>query len=819
MIVATLNGPWKLKQQGAALALKATVPGDVYDALLTARKIPDPYYRDNELKTQWVGESGWTYSRTFDLPKALLAQERILLRCEGLDTLATVVLNHKTLGRTDNMFRTWEFDVQTLLKAKGNHITVAFASAADFAGKHAQGHEWTHGRNWVRKEQCNFGWDWGPTLVTCGIWRDIKLVGFSRARLGHVQIIQRHETGMATLGITAAVEHASAGPLFVRATVTYLGAVVAAQTVAVAGAAGRINVPIARPALWWPSGMGTQPLYTVTVELLDENRRELDRQVKRLGLRTLRLDRHEDRWGQSFQFVVNGVPFFAKGANWIPCEAVVARMTPQRYAGLIDSAVQANMNMLRLWGGGIYENDIFYDLCDERGICVWHDFMFACATYPTTDDAFMANVRREAEENVRRVHHHACIALWCGNNELEQGCVVDVPDREHMSWKDYGKLFDKMLPEIVHRLAPDTDYWPCSPHTPIGDRKNFNDPTCGDAHLWDVWHGRKPFEWYRTCTHRFNSEFGFQSFPEPATVRTITEPRDRNVTTYIMEHHQRSGIGNATIMAYMLDWFRLPTSFENTLWLSQVQQGMAIKYACEHWRRNMPRGMGTLYWQINDCWPVASWSSIDSLGRWKALHYMARKFFAPLLISGLEDAAKGAVAVHVTSDCLKPTQCRASWVLTDVRGKRLAGGTKQVTAAARADTPVETLRLERFIKKHDIKNLILWLDLQAAGKTVSQNMVTFARPKHLELENPGLSLKVRKTRDAAFTVTVEAKHPALWAWLTVAGVGAKTSDNFFHVRPGQPVTVTVSTQKKYTLPALKKALAIHSLFDTYQERA
>ena len=327
---------------------------------------------------------------------------------------------------------------------------------------------------------------------------------------------------------------------------------------------------------------------TVTIELAGcATGRLLDRLTKRIGLRTLRLDRHADEWGESFQFVVNGVPFFAKGANWIPADTFAPRVTRDDYARLLRDTADANMNMLRVWGGGIYEDDVFYDLCDELGITVWQDFMFACSTYPAFDDAFLANVRAEAEDNVRRLRHHPCLALWCGNNELEQGLVGE-------EWIDgtdeLGGLFPPVRPACCPRwcatLDPERDYWPCSPHSPHGDRDDHSNPQWGDAHLWDVWHGKKPFEWYRTCEHRFASEFGFQSFPEPKTVYAYTAPADRNITSYVMEHHQRSGIGNTTIISYMLDWFRLPTNFDMTLWLSQILHGMAMKYAVENWRRH-----------------------------------------------------------------------------------------------------------------------------------------------------------------------------------------------------------------------------------------
>jgi len=395
-----------------------------------------------------------------------------------------------------------------------------------------------------------------------------------------------------------------------------------------------------------------------------------------------------------------------------------------------------------------------------------------------------------------------------------------------MAWKDYSKLFDALLPNIVTELHGDCDYWPSSPHTPHGDRENFNDPTCGDAHLWEVWHGGKPFEWYRTCEHRFNSEFGFQSLPEPKTVYGYTDPKDRNVTSFIMEQHQRSH-GNGRIMEYLLAWFQAPNSFESTLWLTQILQGMSIKYACEHWRRMMPRGMGTLYWQLNDCWPVASWSSIDYHGRWKALHYMAKHFFAPLMVSGVEDVAKGCVEVHVTSDLLEQVDAKVKWTVTDVDGKVLLRGGRKVRAAACSSRKVETLRLSELAELHEKRGLLVWLELKAPGKPVSRNLAFFARPirrprifsprpKHLDLSRkPGITKKIAKRGDGSFDIRLSSKHPALWVWLELDKVDAKLSDNFCHLRPGASVKVHVRPAKKLTAKELRSQLRVQSLVDTY----
>ena len=822
----SLNGKWRLQQDGRGAAIAATVPGCVHVDLLAAGRIEDPFHRDNEQAVQWIGESDWVYDRTFTAPASWRACERVLLQCEGLDTLAEIRLNGHRVAGTDNMFRRWEFDVGSLLVAGRNRLEVRFASAMEYlrsrdGERHLPawgvGHHKLHGGGWIRKEPCNFGWDWGPALVTCGIWRDIQLVGYGAARLGDVQVLQHHpRKGRVELEVRAGVEHfAGRRALGARLRVELDGVAVAAGESTVRGGNLEARLVVPEPRLWWPNGMGAQPLYTVHVDLL-EGDEILDRTSRRIGLRRLKLELEDDRWGQSFRFSCNGVAFFAKGANWIPADPFAARVTDADYDRLLGDAAAANMNMLRVWGGGIYEQDAFYDRCDELGLCVWQDFMFACATYPGYDAGFRASVKAEAEDNVRRLRHHASIALWCGNNELEQGLVADRWGDRTMSWADYGKLFDKVLPEVVGRLDPQRAYWPCSPHSPVGDRSDFNNPTCGDAHLWSVWHGREPFEWYRTCEHRFNSEFGFQSFPEPRSVAEYTEPADRNITSFVMEHHQRSGIGNSTIIDYMLSWFRLPPSFDMTLWLSQILQGMAIKYAVEHWRRAMPRGMGTLYWQLNDCWPVASWSSIDYSGRWKALHYMARHFYAPLLVSGLEDAEKSAVEIHVTSDRLQPCAGAVRWSLTDVAGQVVRQGQRDCTIRPRRNQRVERLDLSAEVARHGVRDLMLWLELEVDGQTVSSNFVSLARPKHMELANPGIGTSVRSLKDGRYAVTLKTARPALWAWLELGDIDARYSDAFFHLAPDKPVRVVVEPARSLSASSFRGALQVRSLWDTYQ---
>jgi beta-mannosidase len=822
MLKQSLNGTWDVR--GGDVSCAGSVPGCVHLDLQAAGLIDDPFYRDNEQATLWVSETDWTYSRTFSVEAALLAHTRVILRCEGLDTLATIRVNGQAVSETNNMFRVWEFDVKPLLKAGENRIEVGFAAALPFVQAQDKanepalyawgvGHHKLNGGGWLRKQPSNFGWDWGPELTTVGIWRDITLIGISDARLCDVNVLQNHGDGTVSLDIEATVEQIAAGTYTVEVQVAFGGQIVAQGQGAVSGGTAKINLSIPDPKLWYPAGIGDQPLYEVTAHLKADGA-SIDSQKKRIGLRTLKLVRENDEIGQSFYFAVNGIPFFAKGANWIPADTFVTRLTEGDYRRLIQAARDANMNMLRVWGGGIYEPDKFYDICDELGICVWQDFMFACSTYPTYDQGFLNNAKAEAEDAVRRIRHHASIALWCGNNELEQGLVAEEWTRTTMSWKDYGVLFDDLLKEVVNRLAPQANYWPSSPHTPVIDRNNWQSTDYGDTHNWQVWHGRQPFEFYRTIAPRFVSEFGFQSFTEPRTTEAYTLPEDRNITSFIMEHHQRSLIGNSTIVHYMTDWYKLPTSFDQMLWLSQILQGMAIKYAVEHWRRNMPRSMGALFWQINDCWPVASWASIDYFGRWKALHYMAKRFYAPMLVSGVEDIERGTVDVWVTSDLDDEQTVTITWTLVNLDGAVLAQGKQDVTPQGRESFLPMTLDLSEYVAGAK-RNVILALALVDEHQNVSRNTVTFARPKHLELRDPGF--KVSLAQDGAgFTVTVNVEHPALYVWLSLP-VDAAYSDNFFDVLPGQAVEVTLSgLPEGTTLADVQSGLKVQSLVDTYQ---
>lgn len=818
MIVQSLNGGWTLSKRGEAHTYPATVPGCVHTDLIAAGAVEDPFFRDNEKRLMWIGETDWTYASSFVVEPALLEHERVLLRCHGLDTLATVTVNGALIGRADNMFRRWEFDVKHVLAAGENTIRVDFDAAMPFVRKmDAEKGEmagWVEPMRinsgaWIRKEPCNFGWDWGPKLVTAGIWRDIELVAFSTARLSDVRLLQDHHDGKVTLTVNIGAERIGSPALNASVRVSLDGSAVAQAAVDLrADGTATATLTVENPHLWWPNGMGRHPLYDVTVEL-HSGSSTLDTWTRAIGLRTLTLERHPDEIGESFYFACNGVPFFAKGANWIPASPYPWEPQPRDYDRLIQAAADANMNMLRAWGGGIYEHDPFFDACDRHGITVWQDFIFSCGTYPSFDAEFMANVTAEAKDNIRRLRHHACLALWCGNNEIEQGMPDSPGWQESMSWEDYSRLFDELLPSLVRELDPQRAYWPGSPHTPLGDRADHSNPTCGDTHLWGVWHGKRPYEWYRTRFDRFVSEFGFQSFPEPTTVAEFTLPGDRNITSYVMEHHQRSGIGNSTIIHYMLDWFRLPTSFDATLWLSQILQALAMKYAVEHWRRNMPVTMGTLYWQHNDMWPAPSWSSLDWKGNWKALHYVARRFYAPLLVSGVEDTAQSTVEVYVTSDLGEPVNGTVVCTVTDLNGRVLAENFYPVQIAPRSSALVQTVG-----GIQPAREVIVWLELYLDDAVVSTNLLTMSRPKHLALPSPAYQVDISPLDNGRAAVSISVDVPALFVWLELPG--AKFSDNFMHLRAGRPALIELQLPEGMSVAEAGQRLSVRSLVDTYR---
>lgn len=815
-----------MTQTGKSDYLPATVPGCIHTDLLAQSRIPDPFVSTNELDVMWVADASWTYSHTFKIEDYLLSNQYVLLLCHGLDTLAKISVNGSYLASTENMFRSYELDIKNLLQVGTNDISISFEPSTVYGKKRLEERwlanwgvpegEKLPGVNYLRKAQCHFGWDWGPKLATCGIWRDIEIVAYSITRLKQVYIRQQHEPLSVTLFIEVEAEKPLIEEMNCQVLVSHNGDQISEESCSISGRASFQSI-IQDPQLWWPNGLGRQPLYQVVVNLTTSSGKHLNQTVKTIGLRTLKLIRKPDEWGESFHFEVNGVPFFAKGGNWIPADAFMTRVTPSRYQALLSDCAKVNMNMIRVWGGGIYEDDHFYRICDELGLCVWQDFMFACAAYPVFDSAWLKNVLEEAKENVLRLRHHACLALWCGNNEIEQGLVGNEYTRDTMSWADYSLLFDKKLRDIVTKFNEDIAYWPGSPHSPVGNRTDYNNPRWGDAHLWGVWHGKERFEWYQTCEHRFNSEFGFQSFPDIHTVRKYVSEDERNVTSRVMEHHQRSGIGNQTIVHYILEWFRLPTEFKKLLWVSQITQGMAMKYAVEHWRRSMPRGMGTLYWQINDCWPVTSWSSVDYYGRWKALHFMAREFFKMVLVTGVENIQSGVVQISVVNDNTHPVTGNVCWELWETDGDRaIESGSEKIRAGPLQNTESVILNCSAALKSYLPCKIIASYWMEQDGKRLSENTSFFVRPKHLKLIDPKICMVISK-KMGSWRTKLTATAWALWVFIDDEEGEIQPDGGFFHLAPGLPREVSlschnVSVLANLTQQQMANRLRVRSLF-------
>ncbi len=776
-----LCGHWEAVRIGGAELFPATVPGCVHTDLLSAGLIEDPFFRDNERNQYHIGGSGWSFSRVFVVDAEFLSEQRIMLRWEGPDTPAAILINDGEIARQDGLFRTRELDVKDRLREGENEIRVDFDPPVPDNGAAER--------------------DMYPMIPTCGIRRPIGLVGWSAARLGDVRVLQDHGKRNAVgLDVQVSADRAEkrrATPLRAEVTVGLEGEQVARSSFDLPRGRGESKIVIRQPRLWWPNGMGEQPLYDVTVALFDPDGAVLDRQEMRIGLRTLRLDREPDEWGGSFRFVVNGKPFFAKGADWIPADAFATGVTPEQYEYLVGSARDANMNMLRVRDGGVHEHDVFYDLCDRYGICVWQDFPFAGAAFRADDSVSTEDVKREAEAAVRRLRRHACLALWCGDGRdggddgAGQAPGFDGGGRVRgsMSRAEYRKLFDRMLPSIVAGLDPGRDYRPAGP------------PSCG----------------VDPAEHRFCCEPGFPSFPEPRVVDSFTFPEDRNLGSRIMELHQRGPIGNDALVQHLLQWFLLPSSFDMQIRLSQILQGLAVKAAVEHARRSRPRCMGTLYRRLNDCRPAPGPSSIDYRGNWKALHYFARDFYAPLLVSGVTDPAAGTVDVHVCSDLAAPVSGMLAWSLFLTDGTPVARDELGIRAAASTSRRVTTLKLREHLREHGERNLLLRLELSADGQRTSRDLVLFDRPKHLSLRDPEILASVEVGPGDGFTVALKASRPALWVWTELADIPAAFSDRFFHLVPDRIIEVRVLPAVPMSADQLLERLRVTSLFDTCPE--
>jgi beta-mannosidase len=824
MKIQSLTGKWQFQKMGGKEWLPANIPGSVHTDLMASGRIPDPFAADNEKRVLWIAESDWVYRTSFACTDELLSEEKVFLVCDGLDTLATVVLNGHELGHTDNMFRRYQWEIKPLLNAKGaNDLTIIFTSPVKYAAEKQAIRplpgvpQAIPGGPHLRKAPCQFGWDWGPQLPPIGVWKDIRLEGYSGARLSEIHLGQDHANGQAVVEVQVSVQRWDEAPLAAVVRITAPDCETLEKEVAIPTQDKVIvKVPISRPELWWPNGYGGQPLYQVEVSLVSVDSSEtgfLDLRSYQLGLRTIELHQQEDQWGRSFVFAVNDIPIFVKGSNWIPADSFPTRITDEYLEGLIRSAAETHQNMLRVWGGGFYEEERFYDLCDRYGILVWQDFIFSCSVYPFNDAEFVENIRVEVIENIRRLRHRASLALWCGNNEMEQGWV-------EWNWKSpelqdlktaYDEFFHHTLPTWCAAEDPDRSYWPSSPSsdTPF---ENPNGQRKGDAHYWDVWHGRKPFTSYRDQYPRFMSEFGFQALPPLATIRTYADEADWNMTSYIMEMHQKNASGNSLMVGQMLDTFRLPKDFVSLVYLSMALQAEGIRYGVEHWRRHPDRVAGILYWQLNDCWPVASWSSLDYFGRWKALHYAAHRFYAPLMLS-IEDKPPKQ-GVYVSNDLLEPWEGTVRWSLETLVGEVLTTGQAPVKAALQAATLVCELDFSDRVSNDNIRTLVFIAELYQGNQFVTRQTSSFAPIKHLSLADPAVTVDLRSER-GQLIIEMISRSLALLVEASLTGADVIFSDNYFNLPAGRTARISCPLPAGWTLSRARKAFRLRSIYDSY----
>ncbi len=801
MVQFDLGGEWALSF--GTTESRGKVPGSVYSFLLGEGKIPDPFVGENELSALALMDEGpFTFARVFTLPDTLAACGKKLLRCEGLDTLCTLSLNGKEIGRADNMHRIWEFDVTDSLVPGENRLEVCFLSPTKEAAKRYEADpiggstDAMRGFPHIRKAHCMYGWDWGPRLPDAGIWRPVALLGLDGARLTDVHIRQRHEGGRVWL---LPLVSQSGGA---EAEITLVPP--EGEPVCLRG--GEWN-EVESPALWWPHGYGSQPLYTVRVRLLEDSR-VTDEIEKRIGLRTMTVTREKDEWGESFAQTVNGVPFFAMGADYIPEDNLLSRVTPSRTRKLLEQCVRANFNSIRVWGGGYYPDDFFYDACDELGLVVWQDFMFACANYRLTGD-FEANITAEFYDNVRRLRHHASLGLWCGNNEMEMFQAEGEYNGSPKTRSDYIRMFEHIIPHVLRECDPDTFYWPASPSSG-GGFDAPNDPNRGDVHYWEVWHGGKPFCDYRNYFFRYASEFGFQSFPCKKTVESFAGEKDWNIFSRVMERHQRNGGANGRIMNYLSQTFLYPTDFDTLLYASQLLQAEAIRYGVEHWRRHRGRCMGAIYWQLNDIWPVASWASIDYFGRWKALHYAACRFFAPVLLSCEEvgettnrlsvvdepSPIETSARLSVANETREDVRATVRWALRAADAAVVQEGIMEAAVPALSSVWLDKLTFDEM----DYRENYLSYELYLHGERVSGGTVLFTAPKHYRFRDPKLTYSIDGD-----TITVKAAAYARMVEIDSPESDLVLSDNYFDMNAGS-VTVKI-------LEGMPKTLRLRSVYD------
>ncbi len=793
-----LSGLWHLTDETGQYTAPMPIPGDGVSALLAAKVIADPYVGQNEYDTRWVGERDWVLKREFDTDDT--AQSLVV---EMLDTVAEVSINGHLILTSDTMFRTHRADATNALRKGRNIISILFRSASREADKRQAAQPFPvpyqaancpiANGNMLRKPECDFGWDWNIALAPFGVYGAIGLAP-NTGRISDVIVTQLHDDEAVIVQVQAHTADLPDGtPVSFEFDTQSVDAIVT-------GSAAQATFQIENPELWWPVGLGEQSLYSLTVKA------GADTQTRRIGLRKVELINTVDTKGAGFAFHINGHPTFMKGANWIPADALASNITPDLCRDLLQSAVDANMNMIRVWGGGRYEPDWFYDLCDEMGLLVWQDFMFACHLYPATE-GFLTEVSHEVREQVARLQHHACIVLWCGDNELLGALTWYEESRTNRD--RYLVAYDRLNRTIETALKA-TDgtaiWWPSSPSPGLlsfGDA--WHDDSSGDMHFWSVWHEGRDFDHYRDVSPRFCSEFGFQSYPSMDVIRRFADPKDFNIAAPVMESHQKNAGGNARIAETMFRYFRFPVDFENFVYLSQVQQGLAIKTAVTHWRSLKPHCMGTLYWQLNDTWPVCSWSSLDHGGGWKLLHHMARNFYAPITVCAIPDDTE--ITLKAVNDTRDATGVQISAHAVNMAGQTRPLGSTTLNLQANGATSV--LHFEKDVLLEDEMLCFEWTD--ASGISGRDHFAP--KPyKSYPLRNPNLRHEVQRA-GSGWDITLNVDNFALFVALET-DIPGRFSQNAVCILPEHPVTIHFTPQDPDAVPDFRLRDLYSATYDT-----
>ena len=815
--VKNLHEGWKFRQARLTNWYPATVPGVVHTDLLQNKIIEDPFFRLNERGLQWIDKEDWVYETCFTLAADMMRKENMELVFEGLDTYADVYLNDECILKANNMFRRWSIPVRQYIREENNILKVYFHSPVkiDVPKWDALPYQYPASNDqsengglfnkkisiFARKAGYHYGWDWGPRLVTSGIWRPVYIRAWSDLRINDV-FIEQKEVGAGRAVIAGHVEldaDKDMDGVLVTITDEATGRVLGEWQADLKRGTNRVTVDFVlhKPKLWWSNGLGEPFLYRFRTDIIAGGEL-LDSKTERVGIRSLKVVHQPDKDGHTFYIELNGRPVFAKGANYIPLDNFLPRVTPENYKRTILDAAGVNMNMLRVWGGGIYENDVFYDLCDEHGIMIWQDFMFACSMYPA-EGALLDNIHQEAVDNVKRLRNHACIALWCGNNECQDAWLgwgwkreIERQNKEYADkiWAQYRQQYHVTLPGVVKEYAPGTFYWPSSPFAFEGEMSGTTD---GDRHYWSVWHGKAPISDYDSEKSRFFSEYGFQSFPEFESVKRYAPyPEDWDIRSEVMMSHQRGGDhANGLIETYLLNEYKKPRDFRAFLYMNHVLQGDAIKTAIESHRRQMPYNMGTLFWQHNDCWPVASWASRDYYGRWKAQHYYVRKAYDDILISPVVEGDD--LKVYAVSDRLENTSGRLQLQVCQFDGTVVHHWGKSVGISGNDSRVCFSAPLAKLLEGANRGTVYVRVDYTDKSGRVYHNNYCLGKQKDMDYPKVDLQTEVRSI-EGGYEVTVSADKFARAVCLSVADNESVYSDNYFDVQPKSSVQVQVRTR-------------------------